>query len=355
MQNPSLYGISQSNRPQDKMWGKNCFNNSFPAALACFMRDHGKKAVYVHVVHNATAKIENAEIGFDDIFNAHSISNEDLYFAFESKFGGYDKYAEDIDKVDLAIKYGDKWLRALQIKLTVVPDHGSSKKDLSKWGPELVIRPADMSTCALGIFDSVYNPNNMKKLGDIFHSVCKDIQQWDDKNIMIAHKEKIICCAEKFVAEFQNYQKPFLLHPIWMTQGQQPILHKENAFDVFVWSDFALLSTCLIEAQKSDKITRSYRSIARFVRVMDELIQAHPCPIKIAPIYRGMGLGVQTDKSFAISGTRIRKYLTSPRLTYPIFSPAILKEIILGDGHKLLSPERRFDQTVYFTAEKFLQ
>jgi hypothetical protein len=34
----------------------------------------------------------------------------------------------------------------------------------------------------------------------------------------------------------------------------------------------------------------------------------------------------------------------------PILPPKILKEIILNGGQSKLSPERRFDQTVYYTA-----
>lgn len=34
---PRLFGIAQSNRRPDELWGKNSFNNAFPVALACYM------------------------------------------------------------------------------------------------------------------------------------------------------------------------------------------------------------------------------------------------------------------------------------------------------------------------------
>ncbi|HIH8441417.1 HindVP family restriction endonuclease [Escherichia coli] len=39
-----------------------------------------------------------------------------------------------------------------------------------------------------------------------------------------------------------------------------------------------------------------------------------------------------------------------PRRTKPILPPSVLKEIILNGGQNKLSPERRFDQSVYYTA-----
>ncbi|WP_252366758.1 HindVP family restriction endonuclease [Escherichia coli] len=39
-----------------------------------------------------------------------------------------------------------------------------------------------------------------------------------------------------------------------------------------------------------------------------------------------------------------------PRRTKPILPPSVLKEIILNGGQNKLSPERRFDQNVYYTA-----
>lgn len=46
---PSLFGIKQSNRDYTKAdtWGKNQFNSSFPAALACYMYSKELKVVYI--------------------------------------------------------------------------------------------------------------------------------------------------------------------------------------------------------------------------------------------------------------------------------------------------------------------
>jgi site-specific DNA-cytosine methylase len=50
MENPGLFGIRYSNRDftQKNSWGKNQFNSSFPAALACYMSSKQLKANYIY-------------------------------------------------------------------------------------------------------------------------------------------------------------------------------------------------------------------------------------------------------------------------------------------------------------------
>ena len=65
-----------------------------------------------------------------------------------------------------------------------------------------------------------------------------------------------------------------------------------------------------------------------------------------------MAFGHQSDKEFALNGKVTRAYMNSPRRSNPSLPPEILKEIILNGGEENLSPERRFDQTIYYTAGK---
>ena len=44
-----LYGIDNSNRENEDLWGKNQFNTTFPTSLACYMRDRDIPAVYLYV------------------------------------------------------------------------------------------------------------------------------------------------------------------------------------------------------------------------------------------------------------------------------------------------------------------
>ena len=47
--------------------------------------------------------------------------------------------------------------------------------------------------------------------------------------------------------------------------------------------------------------------------------------------------------------------MPSPRRVKPILRPNVLKDIILDGGQKMLSPERRFDQTIYYSTEQLFE
>ena len=68
--NASLYGLTTSNRNfEDKYyWGKNQFNSSFPAALACYMRDQGHDALYIR--HAADKKTTIDMLPFCQVFGS---------------------------------------------------------------------------------------------------------------------------------------------------------------------------------------------------------------------------------------------------------------------------------------------
>lgn len=60
------------------------------------------------------------------------------------------------------------------------------------------------------------------------------------------------------------------------------------------------------------------------------------------------------DKAFAISGSRTQPYMTCSELTSPRIKKSEIKNIILGGGQNLLSPERRFDAMIVNSPELFL-
>lgn len=354
---PRLFGIEQSNREHAEMWGKNCFNSAFPASLACYMRSQNIKPVYVCMEKNdSNVQCVNREISVDDVFNVPpDVRNEDLYFSFETKFSPYLVYVRDemqLDGADLVIKHNDEWCRALQIKLTVVPDSGTSIRDKKEWGPELVFRPADTSSCVLGIFADV--ADHAEEIVNRFRFPCAEIQDWNNKAEISHHKDNLLACAEEFLTTFHERQKPYLLQQIWMTEGLSPSLAK-NAFDIFIWSDYALIWAYLSQAKIEKGLNRGTRAIARFLRIQYELASSLQHKVDIRSISRTMDLGAQTDKEVAFSGNKTRSYMTSPRRVKPVLPPHILKEIILNNGHKKLSPERRFDQTVYFMADQYFK
>lgn len=345
---PGLYGITASNRGNMDLWGKNQFNSSFPIALACYMRDQGHKAVYLKLDKNL--KVVPVELSFDEIFNS-KLPNDQLYFSFESKFDPYQKYAsDDIGGIDLVVKsVGGDYLRPLEIKLTVLPDSGTSTKEESLWGSEIVIRPATTKYCALGIADSCMS--KMDDIRDRFEPLGIDMQDWGNRVEISSKMENMLKCINSFEKDYLSHQKPILLQPIWKTQGQSPML-ADQAFDIFVWSDFALSRLFLDNAwdnRTSSTINRQMRSAARFFRFMYQMSTSHK--VALSKIYHEMDFGRQTDKEFAVAGNTTNKYMASPRLLTPCLPSSVVKEIILNGGEEELKPERRFDQTLYFTAK----
>ena len=351
---PRLFGIRRSNRPASKMWGKNCFNNAFPVALACFMWSERLKAVYVSAKPRAgEPDIANGEISVPRVFAApRGVSAEDLRFDFESDFdpyGGYVEREDAMDGADVVVRHGDDWLRPLQIKLTVIPNHGTYRRPKPQWTTEFVVRPSDSCMCALGIFNSV--SDRVDRVKDILRLPCSKIRDWTNEAEVVGHQRDMMRVVGQFLTEFSDRQIPYVLHPIWMTVGKQSEL-ADKAFDLFVWSDFALVSAYWRQAAsvKGKEGKRAYRAVCRFARAQYDL--ATRGSIQYDPIYRDIALGVQTDKELSLSGDQMRHCLNSPRRTAPLLSPDILPKIILNGGQKLLSPERRLDQTIYFSAGK---
>ncbi|MCY7357775.1 MAG: HindVP family restriction endonuclease, partial [Rudanella sp.] len=61
----------------------------------------------------------------------------------------------------------------------------------------------------------------------------------------------------------------------------------------------------------------------------------------------------RNDKAFAISGLVTHSYMQGDILKKPRVTSEQIKEIILGGGQNLLSPERRFDAIIFNSPDLF--
>jgi len=326
------------------------------------MRDQGIPAIYVSLAPDLT--IQTTTIPIDTLFNTKK-PNAELRFDFEKQYKPYVKYAfGKVDGIDLVIKHegdnsDDGWRRALEVKLTVTPDQTTFGKPESEWSPELVIRPASTKYCALGMYDACKDRSS--EIVQIFQRLCANVSSWDNKYELETNRFQIVNALQEFQSKFRDAQKPFLLQPIWKTQGKSPLLALQ-AFDLIVWSDFALCRAFIDKSRdldsdkavkstkKGPKINRYLRASARLARVMYEL--ATQGRVNLEGIYTQMAFGTQTDKEFSLPGKSTSQYLSTPRRANPILQRTVIREIILDGGEALLSPERRFDATVYFTAKE---
>lgn len=343
-----LYGVSHSNRSTDAHWGKNCFNSSFPAAMACYMFDHNIKAIYNKLeLVDGQLRVIPSEISIREVFNCKNRPLDELYFSFETVFAPYQEYSVDaVDGIDLVVKDIDgAFLSPLEVKLTVLPTANTSRLPESKWGCELVIRSATTSYCALGMFDAV--KDDARIVRNIFESACSSIQSWDN-DFEMTHKTPALSeCINTFQTRYLTKQKPLLMQTIWKTQGQSPVL-ADDAFDIVIWSDYAFSRLFVDSSFKvTKKMSRSMRASARLARCLWELSKSGK--VRLTDIFRQMAFDNQTDKEFAIQGPKWRKYVTSKRIIEPILPKEVISEIIEPGYIERLMPERRFDQTLYFT------
>jgi hypothetical protein len=349
---PSLYGISHSNRDFSDAyyWGKNQFNSSFPVALACFMRDLELNAVYLCL--NKNREIFHEELPIEKLFGSQ-LSNNKLFFSFESRFEPYRQFVHDeLETIDLVVKEfeTENFVHPVEIKLTTLPDNTTADFSEEEYGCEIVIRSPTMRYMALSMAYSL--KDRFSEIRRIFEPSCLRVRNWDNPDEIKNKLPSMLEALELFISEYREYERPLLMQPIWKTIGKSPIL-ADNCLDIFVWSDFALTRLFMDSALDNDsaRISRQQRAAARLARFLFEVSRAGK--VYQEPIYDGMSLGNQTDKEFAISGNRTHKYMTCARLTKPIIRKNQIKKIILGGGQKWLSPERRFDAIIYFSTNLF--
>ncbi len=68
-----------------------------------------------------------------------------------------------------------------------------------------------------------------------------------------------------------------------------------------------------------------------------------------SPVLADQAFDNQTDKEFAVGGSLWRKYVTTDRIINLALNKSVIDEIIEPGYIERLRPERRFDQTLYFT------
>lgn len=343
-----LYGIYHSNRSADDHWGKNCFNSSFPASLAAYMLDHDIPAIYIKLEEiDGRLAVIPCEVSLREVFNCDNRSPNELYYAFESVFAPYQQYSFDtIDGIDLVVKdIHGQFLSPLEVKLTVIPTSQTSNRPQTQWGSEVVVRTATTSYCAFGMFDAV--KNDARDVREIFEEACSSIQSWDN-DFEMTHKMTALCHAiDTFELQYHDRQKPLLLQTLWKTQGQSPLL-ADQAFDIVVWSDYAFSRLFLDGSDRvSDTMKREMRASARLARCIWELSKSGKIHVK--DIYRQMAFGNQTDKEFAVGGPKWRRYVNTDRIQNFALNKSVVNDIIEPGFIDRLMPERRFDQTLYFT------
>lgn len=350
---PGLYGLEKhrSNRDFTKAtsWGKNQFNSSFPASLACYMQSIDMRPLYLTLDNNL--EIYKDFISVTNLFGLPAHSPE-LFFSFESVYTPYQNLIiGNLPRTDLVTMNTTlgTCLRGLEIKLTALPDNTTCDLDESKYSCEIVVRPDTIVYLALSIVKKFANKHSV--LENIFLGRFNGLLDWTDPKVILLYLDEMLDVLDDLFLTNLEQQEPFLFQPIWKTLGKTAQLHKDS-LDIIIWSNFAFTRLFLDSARRGgNRISRSMRTVIWLVKMLYDFAENRQ--FDHASIIDNLSLNTKNDKAFAISGILTHPYLKSDILSKPRISKDQIREIILGGGQNLLSPERRLDAIIQNTPGLF--
>jgi len=351
---PSLFGIEKSNRDftQKESWGKNQFNSSFPISLACYMGSKELMPKYLKLSNKM--KVVHDFITVEDLFGL-KFNDRNLYFSFESNYIPYQKFVSgrtpriDVVTVDSA---SSLCLRGIEIKLTALPDNSTCDYSDQKYGCEIVTRPDTIVYMALSL--SLAFENDIEDIKKSLLPFTK-IKDWTDGNKVLHYLPKMLKAMDGLLLANIDRQKPLVMQPVWKTIGKSAQLHRD-CFDIFVWSDFAF-TRLFFDVAKSElkrnrkEISRQVRSVIWLTKMLLDFSVNNK--IDYRKVIDELSYNTKNDKAFAVNGRVTQPYMASDELLRPRIKKDELKNIILGGGQNLLSPERRLDGIIQNTPGLF--
>lgn len=346
---PSLFGLMNSNRDfcNAETWGKNQFNSSFPASLACYLHSKGLKAVYLL----ADEKMNNhhSYIGIDTLFGVDPLL-EDIYFSFETQFTPFQKYVKGtIPRNDLVLLKDGQCLSSLEIKLTALPDNTTCMLGDDQYGCEIVVRPDTIIYLACSIISGFNNDCNA--VADAIGKECLKIEDWSDPAEVSVYLQDMYDGIANVVSCVADKQMPLIMQPVWKTEGKKAIL-SNDCLDVFIWSNLGMLNLFMPRCcNELNKISRHTRSMVWLYRML--LDYSVTGSFDGFSIIDEISLNTKNDKAFSSQGLRTQPLMACEELVKPRIQKNEIKNIILGGGQNLLSPERRFDAIIFNSPELF--
>ncbi|WP_197484617.1 HindVP family restriction endonuclease [Phormidesmis priestleyi] len=353
-QEPNLFGIKYSNRnfSNKDNWGKNQFNSSFPASLSAFLKHQGLENVYLKLDENM--RVYHSSIGTAELYGADPIS-ENIFYSFESPYIPFQQLViGNFPRVDLVTlsRNNGLCLKGLEIKLTALPDNSTCDLSEDRFGCELVIRPDTIVYLACSIV--IHFRDDLSGLIALIGEGFEAIEDWQEGIHIRSSVFKMREAIDRIILSILDKQEPLVMQPIWKTEGKSPKL-SENCLDVFVWSNLAFTQLFLDVARRElialKTITRQVRTAVWLFKMLYDF-SLHG-QIDHRRVIDELSYDTKNDKAFAVSGKVTYPYMRSEILTKPRITKQQIREIILGGGQNLLSPERRFDAIIFNSPEIF--
>lgn len=349
---PGLFGQKHSSRDytEAKCWGKNMFNSSFPASLVAYMYSKGIKPVYICT--NKANEIVHDYIDGKSLLGIDPLC-DDAFYNYEAGYSPYEKfYFGDREKIDLVMMNNttNQVCRGLEVKLTAVPDNTTHLKDESEWGCEIVMRPPTICFLACSICTNYNTVEEKEHLRNMLKKVPQ-INHWEEINEVASHYSEILSSIFEVSSDMCDIQEPLIVQPIWKTEGNKMRL-REDCLDVFVWSNLAVIQmSAKGEPNQTGTINRFQRTIIWLYKMLLDYVTYDSFDYK--RIIRLQSYNLANDKAFSMPGNKSHDFLKSPELRSPRISKYEIKNIILGGGQNLLSPERRFDAVLVNSPDLF--
>ncbi|MBD2304170.1 HindVP family restriction endonuclease [Chroococcidiopsis sp. FACHB-1243] len=355
-QQPGLFGLKHSNRDftQKDAWGKNCFNNSFPASLCAYLYSRNIDNIYIKL--NSNLEVEHSSINTAYFYGINPDS-DNLFYAFETQFTPYQQYLIGaLPRADLVTQQRDtgSCLQAVEVKLTALPDNSTCDLlDESLYGCEIVVRPDTIVYLACSIAE--YFAQDINLLKSLIIGNFEEIEDWTEPSEVITHLSSMFDSLKLIMLSMVAVQKPSVMQPIWKTVSKSPKL-ADNCLDVFVWSNLAFIKLILDSSKLDSKpnktitVGRHIRAVVWLFKMIYDFSQHYQFDYrKIVSI----ACNTKNDKAFSVNGKFTNFYMRSEFLRMPRIQKTEIKEIILGGGQNLLSPERRFDAIICNSSDLF--
>ncbi len=243
-------------------------------------------------------------------------------------------------------------LKGLEVKLTALPDNSTYDLAEDQFGCELVIRPDTIVYLACSI--AMHFREDLNNLINLIGEGFEAIEDWQEGVNILSSVFRMREAVDRIILSILDKQEPLVMQPVWKTEGKSPKL-SENCLDVFVWSNLAFTQLFLDVARReliaSRAITRQVRTAVWLFKMLYDF-SLHG-QIDHRKVIDELSYDTKNDKAFAVNGKVTHPYMRSEILTKPRITKKQIKEIILGGGQNLLSPERRFDAIIFNSPELF--
>lgn len=280
--------------------------------------------------------------------------SENAYYDYEAGYFPYEQYyvATKKEKIDLVMI--DRALSCpvsgMEVKLTTLPDNTTKDLPDEEYGSEIVVRSPTILFLACSICACFDSTKGKAKLHTLLNTIGSEIKNWGDMRQVLPHYPSIERAVLSVSADLTNKQVPLIIQPIWKTDKDMKDLATE-CLDVFVWSNLSVIQMCMRERSAEGDISRNQRTIIWLYKMLWDFTQFNR--FNYTDIVNTLAYNYKTDKAFAISGKLTNPLMKCGELTRPRISKHEIKHIILGNGQKLLRPERRFDAFLVSHPELF--